>query len=842
MKRVWSCVALLCVAPGVFADAAVQPASSTTDLSIKYLNQLFGSMPGVLDQGGSSLFGGLFRIFNEGVMAVAAIWLIYTITQVLMMTATSEGPQKSIKNWLLWTRVVLGFGLLVPGPSGYCVAQTLMMEVVVQGVHLADRTWTYVLNYMKDGGYLFVPSKMNYGGVQSSAALPLYIGGDGTQRESHKAAVYQVFNSEVCMVLSNAYNQDYKKTDAIAKQASKVTYRMNAVPPKFDAKGKLIAGTGSVYFPGYPDTSVVQTVGQQPHGCGSVVLPSYQLRGSAQYTQTQYNQAYAATLQMAMDLMPYAKQVANSIAAVPGSSNVVMPVSAEVGGNAISHAVLNYLSLIKPVARYENQQLTARTPDFVGQATRQGWFNAGAFYWNLVRWNTSRIVSGQEGDLADYAPSATGVSVSGFKSPLTNNINIAMNALSAGAWTQARSQIDKVLSGSTSSDATHKDITGTATMMIDFGIITAPLNSMAKEISAEMSTPDKYNPIMVSYDVGTLALGTSGAIWMALIAFITPMAAVLGICDSASPGAVIFKGISSWLMPLCTASCGFLFTAGVMLTFYAPIYPYLLFLFGVVGWLLYVAESIVAAPLVAFGMSHPEGHDFMGRAEQALMLALGVFLRPTLMVIGYMFGVVMVYVVSSFLNMALGQVFMSTYQHSYQSLSTVGDGFDGAWSILAGSPSGDIGSFASHSLTGSPIVDCLLIPVIIMMYSMIMLEVVNQCFSAIHQVPDMVLRWIGGPVQQSDAAQRAQSIKGEINSVGQQMAKAGNELGSSASGFGMVLGGLSEVPSKGLDGKKPEREAQKNNPDGSKAPKATGEGDPGDGNPGDGNPSDGNPG
>ena len=39
------------------------------------------------------------------------------------------------------------------------------------------------------------------------------------------------------------------------------------------------------------------------------------------------------------------------------------------------------------------------------------------------------------------------------------------------------------------------------------------------------------------------------------------------------------------------------------------------------------------------------------------------------------------------------------------------------------------------------------------------MEVINQCFSMIYQVPDKVLRWIGGPQEQSAGATALASIK-----------------------------------------------------------------------------------
>ena len=77
--------------------------------------------------------------------------------------------------------------------------------------------------------------------------------------------------------------------------------------------------------------------------------------------------------------------------------------------------------------------------------------------------------------------------------------------------------------------------------------------------------------------------------------------------------------------PIFLAAAAGLFAVGISLGYYMPLYPYMLFTFGVIGWLITVIEAMVAAPLIAFGVTHPDGHDFLGQGQKAVMLLLGVF-------------------------------------------------------------------------------------------------------------------------------------------------------------------------------------------------------------------------
>lgn len=789
MKRVWIFLALM----GACLSAGAETATSTTDLSIKYLGQIFGDVPGALDGSGTGFVGGLFHIFNEGVMAVAGIWLMYTITQVLISTAVSDNPQKTLKNWAMWMRIALGFGLLVPGPSGYCMAQELMMQVVMQGVNLANKTWDYTLDYLKGGKLLISPQSHGVQGgiptVSSDAEvqskLSDFLGGyqysSGTG-SIQGALAYKVYNAQVCMFLSNTYNQQNASNDPIAKAGSKNHYQMIMIPPKFTGK-VLNPHTGVIDFPGYGDTT--PSVGDN---CGSISLPS-QVKG---LSQDQVEQSYAAIAQSAIDVEPYAKQMAAYISS--GQNSNLQPAVSS-GGHYLFTSVLDYLKLMTPVAtsiKNASKVGDESGHSFIEQAKKEGWFNAGAFYWDMVRLNNDIANKYGEGNPAKLVPTVVGG---------TENLpkSITMDLASAGSyltatgdgssspWSAAQNSMVEYSTGKTSNGLGKQNAGTHVVMVVDMGIITGPMTTLLATLNSELSSMDATNPMLVSYNVGKSALGAAGCMWAIMIPILTVLSTAAGICDSVSPGNVIFKGLISWLQPMVIVSSGFLITTGVMLTFYVPLYPYLLFLFGVVGWLLYVIEAMVAAPLVAFGMSHPEGHDFLGRAEQALMLALGVFLRPTLMIIGYLIGMIMVYVTSSFLNLVLGQVFYSTYAQQYS--ANVGNGYVGMWDVLTGTTNDPTSQWVHGHFTGNMISDAILVPVVLTVYAMIMIEVVNQCFSAIHQVPDMVLRWIGGPVQQDQSAQHVQAIKGAVSSAGSQASQAMSDVGRGAQGIGQFAGG-----------------------------------------------------
>ena len=89
--------------------------------------------------------------------------------------------------------------------------------------------------------------------------------------------------------------------------------------------------------------------------------------------------------------------------------------------------------------------------------------------------------------------------------------------------------------------------------------------------------------------------------------------------------------------------------------------------------------------------------------------------------------------------------------------------------ILAGFTSGDTQSFQLVIIVGSLIV-----------YVYTIIEVINLCFSMIFQIPDKLLRWIGGPVEQSAGAQAMAQIKGGVSQSASGAAGGASSKASSA--------------------------------------------------------------
>lgn len=61
--------------------------------------------------------------------------------------------------WVIF-RAIAGIGILVPKATGYSLIQIFVMWAAVQGIGLADKAWTRVINYMvEEGGVIHAVSQ-----------------------------------------------------------------------------------------------------------------------------------------------------------------------------------------------------------------------------------------------------------------------------------------------------------------------------------------------------------------------------------------------------------------------------------------------------------------------------------------------------------------------------------------------------------------------------------------------------------------------------------------------------------------------------------------------------------
>lgn len=296
------------------------------------------------------------------------------------------------------------------------------------------------------------------------------------------------------------------------------------------------------------------------------------------------------------------------------------------------------------------------------------------------------------------------------------------------------------------------------------------LTGIFKEGVETISKPG-VNPIIALAEMGANYINFAGNLWIELmnLSIITVLVPLFGI--------FIFA-MFAFVLPLLFAWVGIMVSVGFTTAYYIPVLPYMIFTFGSIAWLISVIEAMVAAPIVALGVTHPEGHDAFGKGEAAIMLLMNVFLRPAMMIIGYISAIALSYVSVWILNAGFDHA-ISFIQTGNKHSSSSPVGFDYHYRSINALGTVDApgsGSGGYHDWAG---VYAYFFSILI--YTTMYLTVVQKAFTLISYLPDKVLRWIGG---------NPESLGGESAQWGDEMVKG--KIGEAASKTGDSQGQMSK--------------------------------------------------
>jgi defect in organelle trafficking protein DotA len=793
----------LCLFPSLLLADTLSLTPPSTDLSMSYLATIFGVVDGVLHGTGSQILGTMFGAFNSIILVMASTILGYVLFTSILNTS-HEGEFLGKKWSSIWIplRTVMGVGLLLPKATGYSFIQIMVMWVVVQGIGAADEVWNVALNYMNRNGAIVEP-------IQSLDPKS----GSGANNTFLISKAGSILKSEVCML--TVYNALVKQYSNPKDPANKVSVPNFLTTLTVTGKGPNGQNTGQpvdyakdiggfITFPGQLSGTFANLKGM----CGNV---SWDFIGKADNGSvdnparlTANDSASTAARQMAIDLSASAQSIANKLA--PPSTTQTTPIvhlklddfdfsnnNPNVEGhpnlsNNLVDTAEDYFAIVKPALRSLNDAASKQYKEFITKAKDSGWILAGSYYYNMARLNQS--IRNNTGTLAlkdkitpIFSPEYDG---SGFNTIMDSNViaNLKNNLPVAGGVFDEYISAEIAQAGKSDNPGPEADPSFPKNPA-DSGL-GAPAAWIMKQIfprvyDFESSFADSLNnknmdPIFALASLGNGLVKMVETIWIAILGAAFTGGVLSAVASIFFPGPAIIANLLVMVvvflvMPLVTVWMVVNLVLGSLLSYYVPLIPFFLFAFGSITWFAVVLEAVLAAPLVALGITHPEGHDFLGKAEQSVMLLASVFLRPMLMIFGFIFGIILSYVGISVFNR--GFSIASQYLTEYN---------------------GDIFSIV-YQLAMMAI------------YTAAILAIVNRCFAMIYEVPNKVLRWIGGPQESGHEESMLQGIRSQHDrdvgqlaqqaptgqtfndafSTGQQAAKAissGNQTSASSSSGG----------------------------------------------------------
>ena len=360
-----------------------------------------------------------------------------------------------------------------------------------------------------------------------------------------------------------------------------------------------------------------------------------------------------------------------------------------------------FISQANQAAVLAAASLTQLTGNSATQASL-GWMMAGAYYYTLASMNNNNLtaslptfsVAGNDPHLAADQSDKTSLSryrndydAAGFIE------QIIIQQTGGGSQAQVSPEYSEMSNGMN-------------------GAASGIMGSFMKTVSGSNGSGAATNPLVALQSLGEKFLIIGQVLYPAFLAIIIVLLIAgklntlelgFGLVENPVEPMIAFLGLAFWA--LLMAFLGWLFAFGAILAVYTPLIPYIIFTLGAVGWLTATIEAMIASPFIALGILFPGGqHEILGHAHHAVMIIFNTFLRPSLMIMGMMAGMLLAPVVVSLINA----------------------GFSAVMGTIMPNPG---------------IIEIIFF---VSVYVMLVMTAIAKCFALIHQVPAKALTWLSG--------------------------------------------------------------------------------------------------
>ena len=678
-----------------------------TDQSVGFLNHLFGIQNGnwhslyyqaIGGVGQGSLFFHLLQDFDLVVLAFVTVMVF--ITMGIGATSTAhEGKAFGNRYHALWTPLRSAFAmvLLAPIPGvGLSLIQGALLLMVWFSIGGANFLATQATGYMvKHGGEV---SSLTPGGGQQIAKEILT-----SEITGQYIVNYETSTPPTNMTLDTvAWIPPHTTTTGGNKKSTSKygtwTFTFNA-PPGSGLSGDL----GTIVVPCYSKGGPMCTARKD--------AVSQMVNAEYKYAQKMVNSSQAA---QGSSSISSANKPAT--AAPPAEDPAVLKAAA-IYDAAVAAAIPKETALAKPALQGELTSLNQNVAHL-------GWFSLGSFYWQIAHANqTVQVRVNQYPQWRGYSQKAIEKEIGKTDSHRLGQIidkashNLQKTEVADGIK-QYKSNLYKIFS---TQGAWYSK---------------GPVDLLLKgdPIANLQETGDWLMNGEIPSAVGTYLLARS----------------VASGANAESKGAGWFGEATNWATgaanaatkaagPVVMAILLGLFIVGVTWAYYLPSIPFILWMLGIIGWLILVIESLVGAVIWAAGIALPEGEGIFGpRGDQGVMLFINVMFRPALMVVGFFASFLLLDTVGTWVGANVG-VFM--------------------------------GSAFGTGVQWNPIT-WIAAAVII---SILAVLLVHKIFGIILWIPDNVMRWVGGQGPQLGEGAGEQQAHGHFVGAAGIVQKSGRQ-------------------------------------------------------------------
>lgn len=648
----------------------------------------------------------MLAFYANGILILAAVMLLYHLVAMAVNTAHS-GVFMGQRANQVWApiRLVVAIGLLVPLGGGLNSGQYIVMQVTAWGAGLGSQTWKHFVDGLKEAS-----TDWTYSPAQATDVT----------RNAHS-----LFQNYLCM---EAYNYSLSQAMTKAMPDSLDAYRIRPIANEVEVVTQLFQKIGLAHETAETRIDFGNDETNFKSICGGYILhrrpalpPSYAARVAEGVNQAETDAFTAALPQfqaLAREIMPYFHPQAPEHQKTPPDNKRLTDLIATYQRGmeqAVQQAVgEKNLGLDDPAIQA-----------VLNKALDEGWPTAGSFF-NLISREQGVIEDSVRANMPVIIkpmiaqPEKLAVIREGLRWGNNANVQDALlketlqtlqaasgwmtHALPAGIRNvntltennRASIYAYDITSGEEDCGLFCKSLRALDRTMVEHGVwsnggIGLTFTETSNPLIELTSLGHKWFAASMKLAFGGAATSATGSIFSAVLP-----GGVTGALSTAA------SGLGTAMMVLGTIG----FTAAFSLAFLIPLLPFIKFFFNTLTWLLLVFEAVVAMPLLALAHLNPEGEGLAGPAMHGYYLVFNIFLRPVLMVIGLIAGLLLFFVAVGFLNIIFGPTALG----------------------------------ASAGIGAMYVISKLVYSV---MYVVLVYICANTCFKAIDYFPSHAMGWIG---------------------------------------------------------------------------------------------------
>lgn len=671
MRRwLWCFILLLPLVAMASAPGPLPPGSTSmfyvapTDRSMVYLGLALGTVPGSPIQTTASPLIGSVFYVFNQVIFALGILIVIYTTIVGTINTAQEGEFMGREKW---------HPILVPARAAFGVY--LLLPTSTGYCWIQTCVIWFIVQGVGAANALWaqvIYYNQSQGSLHRDTRVPTLLQANRT--------VNAIFNNNVCML---AFNENETAMNLLGEPISVYRWENRVEWGRLSQAGREQALCGSVTIPSGTST----------------LLPSTAISTSA---QDRINILANAVLDAYNVLLPPANQALDT----NSNSNSLGTSAFLLASSVLENAVrsLNY--------SYDN--LT----EINQQAIENGWIHAGSYYFQLVQGGGTTVVV----SFPTTSPNVDTLNVL-LGSTLTSEILSSAQEKASNYYSDVTEDITEPAPAVGLKLSSFGGGKAASLISLIFGPL---MNLIVREITKSMTTGESDPIVSIATFGSILVLACELVFWISVGVFfaIWLITSVFHSMISLGPA---MDALLKFLLTIALLLFTLIYAAGITMALYIPLIPYFVFTFCALGWIILVIESLLGAPLIGLSLVIPS-EDELGRLGHAIIILLGLFLRPILMILGFIFAIQLLFIAIKMLNF-------------------------GFWVTLVNNTgvSNGVGVFGMVA--------------VIAMYAGIVTTLVHESFSLIYALPNKVLRWIGEAGEGDESAgKQAKQMQGATES------------------------------------------------------------------------------